>query len=89
MGEQEAPQAHESPSAASWLVASGTGSHHVTLGDQLAGIELGHRGLENFVADRRQDAVVVVDAVLRVQLRQLLQVRLVQHTEGNSDVLHI
>lgn len=65
------------------------GRDQLTLGDQLASIELGHNRLQDFVSDGGQDTLVVVHTQVLVDLRQLLDLGAVQHTESQSHHLHI
>ena len=42
-------------------VCADAGGDGFTLGDQLSGVELGDDGFEHFVADRRENALIVVE----------------------------
>lgn len=64
-------------------------AHQFTLCDKLAGVKLRDDGLEDFVTDRRQHTVVIVNAVLRVDRREELLQRPVQHTQRDADGLQV
>lgn len=61
----------------------------LSLGDELRGVESRHDRLENFVHDRREDSLVIVQPELSVQRRQLKTIRLVQDTQRDVNRLQI
>lgn len=65
------------------------GRNQLTLGDQLTSIELGNNRLQDLVSDGGQDTLVVVHTQVLVDLRQLLDLGAVQHTQSQGHHLHI
>lgn len=63
--------------------------NHLSLGNELTGIELGHHALEHLVHNRGQHTLVIVGAEGSVNLRQSLHLWSRQHTAGNVDHLQI
>ena len=63
--------------------------HTLTLGDELRGVEASHNRLEHLVDDRGENTLVEVGTQVSVQLREVVAVGLVQHTERNVDRLKI
>jgi len=63
--------------------------YEFSLGDQLACVKHGNDRLEDFVADRGQDAVVVVDTVLLEDDGEVGDIGAVEDSEGDVDVLHV
>ena len=63
--------------------------HHLSLRNQLAGIELRNHALQHLINDRRQHPVVVVRPQRPVYLRQRLHVRPRQDTACNVDHLQV
>lgn len=61
----------------------------LALGDELGGVELGHDGLEDLVADGGEHALVVVRAQVLVDLGQGRHVRPVQHPQRQAHHLHV
>lgn len=62
---------------------------HLTLGDQLAGVELGDHSLQHLRRDGGQDTLVVVLAENGVDLGQLVWNGTVQDAERDVDILQI
>jgi len=75
----------EPPSPAGQVVPHQTGDH-LSLGDELRGVELGDHGLEHLVYDGREDALVVVGAEVTVDGGQVVHGRSGQHSAGDVDL---
>lgn len=63
--------------------------NHLSLRDQLAGIELGNNALEDLIDNRWQDALIVVGTEGSVDLGQGVDFRSREDTAGNVDHLQI
>lgn len=59
------------------------------LGDQLSSIKLGDDGLQDFVADGREDALFVVLSQLGVDYGQLVHLGAMQHSQRQGHGLHV
>ena len=63
--------------------------NHLSLGDQLAGVELGDDALKHLVDNRGEDTLVVVLAEGPVDLGQRRDIRPREHTAGDVNHLEI
>ncbi len=63
--------------------------NHISLGDQLAGVELSDDALEHLVDDGGEDALVVVLAEGAVDLGEGLDIGPGEHTAGDVDHLEV
>lgn len=64
-------------------------THEFTLLDELGGVVLSDDGLEDLVPDRGQDALVVVESEVLVDLREVLDVWAGENSKGDRDHLEI
>ncbi len=63
--------------------------HRSPLRDQLTGVELGDHSLEHLIDYGRQHSLLVVQAQIRVDLRQVLRPRSIQGAERDVHGLHV
>lgn len=64
-------------------------THLLTLCNQLGGVEFGHHTLQHFVADWRQNLLVVVQSQLSVHCGQINGIRTRQDAQRNVNHLQI
>jgi hypothetical protein len=70
-------------------VRTDPGRDNLTLSDELGGVKLRDDALENLVSNRRQHALVVVQAERLVDLRQVLHVRAREYAERDGHHLQV
>lgn len=70
-------------------VVSDLVGHHLSHRDQLRGVELRHRGLQDLVSDRRQHSLVVVEPQVLVDGREIHHVGSVQHPQRDGHRLEV